>query len=36
MNEVVFEPILNKETIEKLEDMEEIKLVSFTVPKTNL
>lgn len=36
MNEVVFEPILNKETIEKLEDMGEIKLVSFTVPKTNL
>ena len=36
INEVSFEPILNKETIEKLEDMWEIKLVSFTVPKTNL
>lgn len=36
MTEINFEPILNKETIQKLEDIKEIKLISLTVPKTSL
>lgn len=36
ISEVNIKPILNKETIQKLEDMKEIRLLSISVPKTSI